>query len=134
MVDWPGRGNTGKESAKRHADKLRDAKEPPHGSSMTAVAVAAGKFYSGNITTEGYNPDTDRIETKYIDDRSVTQSQHLALFDKRGGLLQRSNPFAYPKDFKRMTARTKRIKLDDDSTRYEDNRLPIPTITLDNIT
>jgi hypothetical protein len=117
MVEWPGRGNRGKGSQeKRNADKLKRS------SSMTAVAMEAGKFRQDFDFVESYNKDTNKIERRYINDQSLTKQQHLRLFDKRGGLLLKGDPFAMPTDIKRETSRSKRITLDTDTERY--NKFP----------
>jgi hypothetical protein len=88
---------------------------------MTKVATDTGIYYHGHTHQQHYDRKTDQIIETYVVDDSITRQQHLTLFDRRNSLLRRSNPFAMPADLKQESSRTKRIKLDPDSPRFERN-------------
>lgn len=117
MVDWPGRGNRGKESTQTTIRRMRSQQEPKHNQSMTAVATEQAPFYDGfRSTGPTYTGnDAEPLQDLTVPDNSLTRAQHLALWDKRDTLLKRSNPFQMPDDIKRETSRKKIIKHDSDT-------------------
>lgn len=116
-VDWPSRGNRGKESQKTSIRRQRAEQDPKHNQSMTAVIAEQGIWFDGYRETAPTYTGSDSVPltTTPIKDRSLTITQHLALWDKRDTLLRRANPFAMPDDIKRMTSKTKKIQPDADS-------------------
>jgi hypothetical protein len=113
-VAWPGRGNRGKGSQERRAVETLKKNQ-----SMTAVALDAGKYRQCLAVSVRYNPHTDRVETDYVTDRSLTKTQHLALFDKRASLLLPGNPFQMAQDLKEQTPHSKRIQREKDTTKFD---------------